>query len=57
MQFNNAPLVVEQNNDKILLRDFRLKNCLFGATIIGKDSDKSKYEYSSYGIAFDGKSE
>ena len=30
---------------------------MFGATIIGKDSDKSKYEYSNYGIAFNGKSE
>ena len=31
------------------------KNCLFGATNIVKNSDKVKYVYSGYGIAFDGK--
>ena len=45
------------NCPKILLRNFTLKNCLFGATNIREDSDKSKYEYSGYGIAFDGKGE
>ena len=30
---------------------------MFGATNKGKDNDKSKYVYSSYGIAFDGRSE
>ena len=28
---------------------------MFGATNIVKDNDKEKHEYSSYGIAFDGK--
>ena len=42
------------NWSKIPLRNFTLKNCLFGATNIVKISDKSKYEYSGYGIAFDG---
>ena len=42
------------NRSEIPLRNFTLKNCLFGANNIVKISDKSKYEYSSYGIAFDG---
>ena len=33
--------------------NFNLKNCLFGATIIGKNSDKEKYAHSGYGITFD----
>ena len=32
---------------------FKLKNCLFGAPIIVKDSDKEKYVYSGYRITFD----
>ena len=43
------------NCSKLRLRNFILKNCLFGATNIVKNSDKSKYVYSGYGIAFDGK--
>ena len=42
---------------KIPLRNAALKNCLFGATNIVKNSDKEKYVYSGYGIAFDGKGE
>ena len=42
---------------KIPLRNFTLENCLFGATNIVKNSDKEKYVYSGYGIAFDGKGE
>ena len=30
---------------------------MFGVTNIGKNSDKEKYVYSGYGIAFDGKGE
>ena len=30
---------------------------MFGATNIAKNSDKSKWMYSGYGIAFDGKGE
>ena len=37
------------------LRNFTLKNCLFGATNIVKNSDKEKYVHSVYGITFDGK--
>ena len=40
---------------KIPLRKFTLKNCLFGATNILRNSDREKYVYSGYGIAFDGK--
>ena len=34
-----------------------IKNCLFGATSIVKNSNKEKLVYSAYGIAFDGKDE
>ena len=40
---------------KIPLRNFTLKNCLFGATNRAKDSDKEKWMYSGYEIAFYGK--
>ena len=33
--------------------NFKLKNCLFGATNIVKNSDKEKYVYRGYGITFD----
>ena len=33
---------------------FKLKNYLFGATNIVKNSDKGKWVYSRYGIALDG---
>ena len=42
---------------KIPLRNFTLKNCLFGATDIVKNTDKEKYVYSGYEIVFDGKGE
>ena len=37
---------------KIPLRNFTLKNCLYGATNRAKDSDKEKWMYSGYEIAF-----
>ena len=40
---------------KIVLRNFTLKNCMFGATDIVKNSDKEKYVYSGYIIASEGK--
>ena len=40
---------------KILLRNLILKNCLFRATNIVKNSNKEKYVYSGYRIAFNGK--
>ena len=39
---------------KIPFNNFKLKNCLFGATNIVKNSDKEKWMYSGYGIAFGG---
>ena len=36
---------------------FSIKNCLFGATNTVRNSDKEKYTYSDYGIAFDRKGE
>ena len=33
--------------------NFKLKNCLFGATSVVKDSDTEKWVYSGYGITFD----
>ena len=54
----NAYIVYELYNwPRNLLRNFTLKNCLSGATNIVKHSDKEKYVYSGYGIAFDRKDE
>ena len=39
------------------LDNFILKNCLFDATNIVKNSNKSKWVYSGYWIVFDGKGE
>ena len=36
--------------------DPTLKNCLFGAVTLTKNTDIGKYGYSSYGIGFDRKS-
>ena len=35
------------------INNFTLKNCLYGANNLVKNSDKSKYVYRGYGIAFD----
>ena len=40
-----------------MLINFSLKNCLFGAANIAKNNDKSKWVYSGYRTAFDGKGE
>ena len=54
----NAYIVYDLDNwTKIPFRNVTSKNCLFGATNIAKNSDKSKWMYSGYGIAFDGKGE
>ena len=39
------------------LRNFAIKNCLFVATSVVKNSDKEKYVYSDFGIGFDRKVE
>ena len=36
-----------------LTKNFKFRNCLFGATNIVKNNDKEKYVYSGYGITFD----
>ena len=45
------------NSRKTPLRNFTLKTCLFGATKIVKNSDKSKWKYSGYEITFNWKGE
>ena len=42
---------------EIPIRNFTLKNCLFGATNIVQNNNKERYVYSGYGIAFGGKGE
>ena len=54
----NAYTVCDLDNQpKVPVRSFTIKNCLFCATTIVKNSDKEKWLYSGYGIAFDGKGE
>ena len=51
----NAHIVHDLDNcPNIPFRHFILKNFLFDATNIAKNSDKSKWAYSCIGIAFDG---
>ena len=51
----NVYIVYDLNNQpKILLKTFTLKNCLCEATNIVKNNNKEKYFYSGYGIPFDG---
>ena len=52
---NNYIVYDLDNWTKKSLRNFTLKNVLFGSTNTIKDNDKEKYVYSGYGIAFDGK--
>ena len=53
-KFANAYIVYELD---VLPRNptvnLKLKNCLFGATTIVKNSDKENWIYSGYGITFD----
>ena len=52
----NAYIVYELEVwSKTTFRNFTLKCCLFGASNILKNSDKEKYMYKRYGIAFNGK--
>ena len=53
----NAYIVYDLDNcPKKLLRNFKLR-FLLGAINIVKESDKEKYMYTGYGIAFDVKSD
>ena len=69
IKFDKDPLAVEKNKyvTKIAyivydlyawpnnpLNNFILKNCMFVASNIVKNSDKEKWIYSGFGIAFDG---
>ena len=40
---------------KLPVKNFTIKDYLFGAASIVKKTDKEKYEYSGYEVAFDGK--
>ena len=52
----NVYIVYDLDNwPKVPLRNFAIKDCLFGAINVVKNSDKGNYVYSCYGIAFDGK--
>ena len=54
-KIGNACIVYELNAwPKNTTNNFRLKNCLFGATNRVKNDDKEKWVYSGYGIAFHG---
>ena len=51
----NAYIVYDLDKwPRILFNNFELKNCLFGAINIVKNSNKSKCVYSGYKIAFYG---
>ena len=51
----NASIVYDLTDwSKNLLNNLNLKNCFTSATNIKKGSTKIKWEYSGYGIAFDG---
>ena len=53
-KISNAYIVYYLDDSlKFPLHNFTLKNCLFGITNIVKNSDKGKWRYSGYGIAFD----
>ena len=52
----NVYIVYDLDNwPKNPLRNFTLKNCMFGATNLVKNNDKEKHVHSSYAIAFEGK--
>ena len=49
----NIYIVSEIKKDNTTSNDHTLKNCLFGAVILTKNSNIDKYGYSGYGIGFD----
>ena len=52
----NIYIVYELGASSSNSNDPTLKNCLFGAVTLTKDSDIEKYRYSGYGIEFDRRS-
>ena len=54
-KIENVYIVYDLNaRPKNLHRNFTIKNCFFGPTSSVKNSDKEKYVYSGYAIAFNG---
>ena len=49
----NIYIVYELRASSSHINDPTLKNCLFGAVTLTKNSDIDKYSYSGYGIGFD----
>ena len=49
----NIYIVYELRASSSHINDPTLKNCLFGAVTLTKNSDIDKYRYSGYGIGFD----
>ena len=48
----SAYIVYDIDNwPEIRIRNFTLKNCLYGATSLEKNSDKEKWVYFGYGIS------
>ena len=52
----NVYIVYELGASSSHNNDQTLKNCLFGAVTLTKNSDFDKYDYSGYGIGFDRRS-
>ena len=52
----NIYIVYELGASSSHNNDPTLKNCLFGAVTLTKNTDIEKYGYSGYGIGFDGRS-
>ena len=49
----NIYIVHELGASSSHVNDSTLKNCLFGAVTLTKNTDIDRYEYSGYGIGFD----
>ena len=52
----NIYIVYELGASSSNFSDPTLKNCLFGAVTLTKNTDIEKYKYSGYGIGFDRRS-
>ena len=52
----NIYVVYELGASSSNINDHTLKNCLFGAVTLTKNTDIDKYGYSGYGIGFDRRS-
>ena len=52
----NIYIVYELGASSSHISDPTIKNCLFGAVTLTKNSDIEKYKYSGYGIGFDRRS-